>query len=191
MKREVRTISTELRVMPEANGCKKKIGGYAARFNSMSQDLGGFTERIAPGAFAKSLLTADVRCLFNHDANIVLGRTLSKTLRLIEDEFGLMYECDMPDTQMARDMVMAPIERGDVSECSFGFYTIHDSWETIEGRQVRTLHECELLDVSPVTYPAYKSTDVSARSLAAAAVVPVNLWYIASQRRKLDLLEIV
>src|SRR4030042_2911469 len=165
--REVRTISTELRLMPEENACKK-IGGYAARFNSLSQDLGGFVEKLEVGCFSKSLLTADVRCLFNHDANIVLGRTLSKTLRITEDSEGLMYECDMPDTQMARDMVMAPIERGDVSQCSFGFYTIRDSWENVDGKMIRTLLECELLDVSPVTYPAYLSTSVAARSLEAA-----------------------
>jgi HK97 family phage prohead protease len=169
--------------MPEA----RRIGGYAARFNSLSQDLGGFVEKIAPSAFAKSLLTADVRCLFNHDANIVLGRTLSKTLRIAEDSEGLLYECDMPDTQMARDMVLSPIQRGDVSQCSFGFYTIRDSWEIVEGRQVRTLHECELLDVSPVTYPAYLNTDVAARSMAAATVLPMELWKIAAMRRRLDL----
>lgn len=170
MEREVRTIETELRLMPEVDACKpKRIAGYAARFNSLSQDLGGFVEQIAPGAFSKSLQTADIRCLFNHDANIVLGRTVSGTLRVVEDEFGLMYECDMPDTQTVRDMVMSPIQRGDVSQCSFGFYTIRDSWATVEGRQVRTLLECELLDVSPVTYPAYLNTQVAARSMALAA----------------------
>ena len=195
MEREVRTIATELRLMPEDNACKtKRIGGYAARFNSLSQDLGGFVEQIAPGAFAKSLQTADIRCLFNHDANFVLGRTVSGTLRVTEDEFGLMYECDMPDTQMARDMVQSPIERGDVSQCSFGFYTIRDSWATVEGRQVRTLLECELLDVSPVTYPAYLNTDVAARSMSAAHKGEFNNTFYGDitdgMRRRLDLLEL-
>ena len=162
--REVRTICTELRAMPQDGNAGKKIAGHAARFNSMSQDLGGFTERIAPGAFAKSLMNADVRALWNHDANIVLGRNKAGTLRLLEDSEGLYFEVDMPDTQLVRDMVVSPIERGDVSQCSFGFYTINDSWENVDGKVVRTLLECDLLDVSPVTYPAYNSTDVAMRS---------------------------
>jgi len=161
--REVRTICTELRAMPQ-DGKPSKICGHAANFNSMSQDLGGFTERIAPGAFAKTILDADVRALWNHDANIVLGRNKSGTLTLAEDSQGLYFEIDAPDTQLVRDMVIGPITRGDVSQCSFGFYTIADKWENIEGRAVRTLLECELLDVSPVTYPAYNSTDVAMRS---------------------------
>jgi len=161
--REVRTICTELRAMPQ-DGKPSKICGHAANFNSMSQDLGGFTERIAPGAFAKTILDADVRALWNHDANIVLGRNKSGTLTLAEDSQGLYFEIDAPDIQLVRDMVIGPITRGDVSQCSFGFYTIADKWENIEGRAVRTLLECELLDVSPVTYPAYNSTDVAMRS---------------------------
>lgn len=161
--REVRTICTELRAMPQ-DGKPSKICGHAANFNSMSQDLGGFTERIAPGAFKNSLLTDDVRALWNHDANIVLGRNKSGTLTLLEDSQGLYFEIDAPDTQLVRDMVIGPITRGDVSQCSFGFYTIADHWEEIDGQVIRTLLEVELLDVSPVTYPAYNSTDVAMRS---------------------------
>lgn len=161
--REVRTICTELRAMPQ-DGKPSKICGHAANFNSMSQDLGGFTERIAPGAFQKTILDADVRALWNHDANIVLGRNRSGTLTLSEDAQGLYFEIDAPDTQLVRDMVIGPITRGDVSQCSFGFYTIKDSWANEGGSAVRTLLECELLDVSPVTYPAYQSTDCAMRS---------------------------
>ena len=94
----------------------------------------------------------------------------------------------MPDTQMARDMVMAPIERGDVSQCSFGFYTIRDSWENVDGKMIRTLLECELLDVSPVTYPAYLSTSVAARSLEAARSAHSDkLWQNGIMRRRLEL----
>lgn len=182
-KREVRVANAELRVMTEADK-PKKIAGYAARFNSMSENLGGFRERIAPGAFAASLLDADVRALWNHDANIVLGRNKSGTLRLTEDDVGLYFDCDAPDTQLIRDMVVSPIERGDVSQCSFGFYTIEDRWENIDGEMIRTLLKCELLDVSPVTYPAYPETDVAVRSMNAAATAPILTDVL---RRRLEL----
>lgn len=187
-KREVRVAHAELRVMPETDANKpKKIAGHAARFNSMSENLGGFRERIAPGAFAASLLDADVRALWNHDANIVLGRNKSGTLRLTEDDVGLYFEVDMPDTQLVRDMVLGPIARGDVSQCSFGFYTIDDAWENVDGEMIRTLLKCELLDVSPVTYPAYQNTDVAVRSMQASAVVPDMTWMTDILRRRLEL----
>jgi len=181
--REVRTYNAELRAKPQ-DGKPSKIVGHAANFNSRSQDLGGFVEQIAPGAFAKSLLNADVRALWNHDSNIVLGRNKSGTLTLLEDSEGLYYEVDPPDTQLIRDMCISPIERGDVSQCSFGFYTIADRWDDIDGQVVRTLLEVELLDVSPVTYPAYNSTDVAMRSMQDHKVVPYMTDIL---RRKLEL----
>jgi hypothetical protein len=163
---ERRIVVGELRAEGGANGAPTKIVGYAARFNSLSGDLGGFQERIAPGAFAKTVVDGDVRALWNHDANIVLGRNKSGTLRMIEDDMGLHYECDAPDTQLVRDMVMSPIARGDVNQCSFGFRTISDQWDKqANGEWIRTLLEVELFDVSPVTYPAYESTTVAVRSL--------------------------
>lgn len=181
--REVRTICTELRAMPQ-DGKPSKICGHAANFNSMSSDLGGFIERIAPGAFTKTLLNADVRALWNHDSNIVLGRNKSGTLVLLEDASGLYFEINSPDTQLVRDMVIGPIERGDVSQCSFGFYTVADKWDNIDGQVVRTLLEVELLDVSPVTYPAYNSTDVAMRSMRDVMCTPVLTDIL---RRRLEL----
>lgn len=145
-------------------GKPTKLVGYAARFNSLSEDLGGFREKIAPGAFKKTIKSADVRALWNHNADYVLGRTKSKTLTLQEDEEGLMMEVEPPDTQWARDL-MVSIERGDVTQMSFGFRTISDKWEHTEGEpDLRTLEEVELFDVSPVTYPAYPETNVAVRS---------------------------
>ena len=140
-----------------------KIVGSAAVFNSLSENLGNFREQIAPGAFRKALKASDVRALFNHDPNYVLGRTTSGTLRLKEDSRGLWMELTPPDTQLIRDLVIAPIERGDITQQSFGFTVKKDSWEDIEGEvPTRTLLEInELFDVSPVTYPAYKDTNVS------------------------------
>ena len=187
--RETRIAVAELRVIAAADA-PTKIAGHAAKFDSLSEDLGGFRERIAPGAFAKAIQSGDIRALWNHDANIVLGRNKSGTLRLSEDSAGLAFEVDAPDTQLVRDMVMAPIARGDVNQCSFGFYTIADKWAKVDGEWIRTLLECELFDVSPVTYPAYPSTDVAVRSLQAAQASdkpPVALWRTDLLRRHLEL----
>ncbi len=167
-----------------------KIAGHAAKFDVLSEDLGGFRERIAPGAFAKSIQSSDIRALFNHDANIVLGRNKAGTLRLSEDSAGLAYEVDAPDTQLVRDMVLSPIARGDVNQCSFGFYTINDKWTKVDGEWIRTLLEAELLDVSPVTYPAYPQTEVAVRALQQAiqaSAPPDERWRLDVMRRRLDL----
>lgn len=167
-----------------------KIVGHAAKFDSLSEDLGGFRERIAPGAFAKTIQSGDIRALWNHDANIVLGRNKSGTLRLSEDVAGLAYECDAPDTQLVRDMVMSPIARGDVNQCSFGFRTISDKWAKVDGEWLRTLLEVELFDISPVTYPAYASTDVAVRSLTQVRQGD-DLWRMGLMARRLELEAVV
>lgn len=141
-----------------------RISGYAAVFNQWSEDLGGFIEKIAPGAFSRSIKTgADVRALFNHDPNLVLGRTRSKTLELVEDCVGLLFKNALPQTSAARS-VYASIKRGDVTECSFGFSVRKDSWNSA-GTE-RTLLDVELFDVGPVTFPAYSQTSVQARSIS-------------------------
>lgn len=186
---ERRIVVGELRAIASEGG-GQKIAGHAAKFDLLSEDLGGFRERIAPGAFAKTIQSGDVRALWNHDANIVLGRNKSGTLRLSEDSAGLFYECDAPDTQLVRDMVLAPIARGDVNQCSFGFYTLSDKWAKIDGEWIRTLLEVELFDVSPVTYPAYPQTDVAVRSLQAAqaeTVPPFDAVALQLRRLRLDI----
>lgn len=139
------------------------IVGHAAVFNQRSQDLGGFQEQIAPGAFSKSI-GGDVRALFNHDPNLILGRTTAKTLRLTEDNTGLLAEITPPNTATARHIVES-MRRGDVTQMSFGFRTIQDNWDMDGEMAIRTLIEVDLFDVSPVTFPAYTQTDVAIRSL--------------------------
>ena len=155
---ERRSYSVSLRSTRADDDSKAtKIEGHAAVFNETT-DLGWFQERIAPGAFDDTL-NADVRALFNHDPNILLGRTTNKTLRLGTDAKGLTFSADPPDTQQARD-VLALIERGDVDQASFGFRVIEETWEFTEGEpDLRTLDKVELFDVSPVTFPAYEGTD--------------------------------
>ena len=170
MKVERRIVPvSELRVKHgEGESRKSTIEGYAAVAGKWSEDLGGFKERIKPGAFAAALKVSDARALFNHDSNIVLGRQSAGTLRLSEDKNGLFMEVDPPDTQLVRDMVLTPIERGDITQQSFGFTVEDDEWtENREtGEATRTITRFrEIFDVSPVTFPAYPDTDVALRSL--------------------------
>ena len=108
----------------------------------------------------------DVRALWNHDPNHVLGRTKNGSLSLVEDAVGLAVSIRPPETQMARDALVL-IERGDVSQMSFGFRTLSDRWHLEKGEEIRELVEVKLFDVSPVTFPAYPQTDVALRSLQA------------------------
>ena len=140
--------------------------GYASVFDSLSQNLGGFVERVAPGAFRSTLKQADVRALFNHEPDYLLGRTGNGTLRLSEDDRGLHYEVDLPDTTLGRD-VATLLRRGDLYGSSFGFRVIDDSWsETEDGYPLRTLHEVALRDCGPVCFNAYPDASASLRSLA-------------------------
>lgn len=173
MEKEIRTIpATELRVEGMESG-QPVIVGYAAVFETESGDLGGFREKIRRGAFAKTLLNgADVRSLWNHDPNYVLGRTKSGTLKVYEDIHGLRIEDIPPDTQWARDLVVS-IKRGDVDQMSFAFSVIRDEWEQRSNDvPMRTLLEVELYDVSPVTYPAYPQTTVGVRNMAQRLSTP-------------------
>ena len=159
----------EIRV-EEANPDEPVITGYAAVFDQWSEDLGGFREKIRPGAFSKTISDgADIRSLFNHDSNIVLGRTTAKTLSLAEDEKGLKVEIHPPATQTVKDLVLTPIKRGDLNQMSFGFRTINDIWSTVDEEDRRELIEVKLYEVSPVTFPAYPQTSVQVREAMEAS----------------------
>lgn len=130
------------------------LRGYGAVFNSTSEDLGGFYEIIAPGAF-NEVLSDDVRAYFNHDMNLLLGRTASGTLEVGTDDNGLWYEVKLPDTSYARDLITL-MERGDVKESSFGFTIKDDYWEERDNTTYRIITKVgRLFDVSPVSHPAY------------------------------------
>ena len=188
IEKEVRVLKvSELRVKFGEESKKPMITGYAAVFNKLSEDLGYFREKIEPGAFKAAIKISDARALFNHDMNYVLGRQSNETLRLTEDEKGLYMEVDPPDTQIIRDLVLAPIERGDVREQSFAFTVESDKWTGLDEKNkedpIRTITKvAELFDVSPVTYPAYPDTAVGVRSLEVAkdkmdepAFVPLSI----------------
>jgi hypothetical protein len=146
-------------------GETRKIIGHAAIFAD-TYNAPWFRERIKPGAFTDSLGKDDIRALWNHDSNFVLGRKKAGTLSLREDEKGLAIEITPPNSQWARDM-MVSIERGDVSQMSFGFEALKDEWDESDETKdpLRTLLQVKLWEVSPVTFPAYANTDVGVRSL--------------------------
>jgi HK97 family phage prohead protease len=170
----------ELRADPES----RKLTGYAAVFNSLSEDLGGFREMVMPGTFSRAIETAaDVRALWNHDPNHVLGRTKSGTLKLAEDEVGLRIEIDPPAAQWADDLVQS-VRRGDVDQMSFAFSMVAETWNKDEHGPIRELRDVELYDVSPVTYPAYAATAVAVRT--AADVYQQHEESERAQARQLD-----
>ena len=160
--------------------------GYAAVFDSTSQNLGGFVERVAPNSFRKTIQETDVRALFNHDADSLLGRSGNGTLRLWEDDHGLRYEVDLPNTTLGRD-VAELLKRGDLNGSSFGFRTISDSWtQTDDGYPLRTLNELAIRDLGPVTFPAYEASEASLRSLAESKELTIEEVVEAAETNSLN-----
>lgn len=176
--RRSRTTKVEVRAAKEGPGT---IVGHAAVY-FVPGDEGtrymlwdDIEERVARGAFDRALRERqDVRALFNHSPDHVLGRSTAGTLRLATDERGLVYEADAPDTQAGRDTV-ALVKRGDVTGSSFGFRVVKDTVtrETRDGRPyyIRTIDDVDLYDVSPVTFPAYDGADAGARAAIVARAV--------------------
>lgn len=159
---ERRYTNRGLRLL-DAGGEATVVEGYAAVFDTWSEQLGFFKEQIAPGAFKKSLDNHDdVRALINHDPNLIIGRTKNRTLKLREDERGLAFRVKLPNTTYAADL-RESIRRKDITQNSFGFSVVRDEWSE-DGRK-RTLREVKLFDVSPVTFPAYKQTSLALRLL--------------------------
>ena len=112
-----------------------------------------------------------MRGLFNHDPNYILGRTAAGTLSLSVNERGLVYDITAPDTQTIRDLVLAPMQRGDINQSSFAFRVARDGedwYQDDEGVIIREIHKfSRLFDVSPVTYPAYQDAGAAVRSMEA------------------------
>lgn len=157
---EIRTAQTE-----DGQAEQPVICGYAAVYNSESDLLYGFfREKIMPGAFDGSIGN-DIRALWNHNQQYVLGRTTAGTLNIRSDAKGLYFEVTPPNTSWANDLCES-IRRKDVNQMSFGFETIQDNWEALEdGSEMRELIEVNLLEVSVVTFPAYQATSAGMRSI--------------------------
>ena len=171
----VRSVQMETR----EDGGKKFISGVIP-YDSMSEDLGGFTEIIRAGAFAKSLKESDIRCLWNHDAERVCGRSGNSTLTLEDRADGLHFEAELPAVSWAGDLFES-VSRRDAPGVSFGFIPVKDRWtfdETGNGSDTRELLEVRLFEVSVgVTFPAYPDSSCSAstRELALEEGIDLDL----------------
>ena len=174
----------------EREGKNPAIAGYGSVFYDGTEGTEyklytDFIERIAPGAFTRALQEQqDVRGLFNHDSDHILGRTAAGTMVLSVDTKGLRYEIDPPDTNLGRDLQQS-IKRGDISGSSFGFRVMKQSWAEVGDVVYRVIEDVDLYDVGPVTFPAYKgaSTAVRAEGDVAEARVALEAWR-AEQRPK-------
>lgn len=174
---ERRTIQGKVELATRSHDGKqtRTIEGYGAVYYNSADPGTQFElwqntfERIMPGAFDNAIKQDDVRSLFNHDSNIVLGRNTSGTLSLSLDGKGLRYQVTPPDTQLIRDQVLTPIERGDVSGSSFMFVPTRVAWveeKRTDGAmiEIRQIEEVKLWEVGPVTFPAYESATSQARN---------------------------
>jgi hypothetical protein len=197
MEKRLFTLS-EIKIEKRGDTNAPVITGHAAVFNTLT-DIWWYREKIAPGAFKKTLKTSDTRALFNHDMNYLLGRSSNKTLTMEEDEKGLAVEINPPDTQLIRDIVLTPMERGDLNQMSFAFMVTDEEWEEKKGEvPIRTIKEVDpLIDVSVVSLPAYPTTDAKVRDIFGQSGIDYdslsNLMYRAKQglplqRKDLDLI---
>jgi len=195
---ERRTVG-DARLQTRAEGDQPaKLVGYASVIDVWttlySSPYGEVREIIRPGSFRNAIASGqDVRALIDHDSSQIIGRTKSGTLRLTEDETGLRFECDLPDTSIARDLA-ENIRLGNISQCSFAFVP-RSGGETVtirqeNGKDVQEIEitDVDLYDVSVVTYPAYQSTSVSLRAQQLADQARRD--WLGTRRSRLRLLEI-
>lgn len=165
--REYRSYPVKQIELRAAASAPTQIVGYAAVFNQLSEDLGFFREKIAPGAFAGSISTEDVYALWQHKSDQPLARKGNRSLGLREDTIGLNVEITPPDTSWGRDAVVS-VQSDLVKHFSFGFQVVRDEWDySNRDMPIRTLLEVKLFEVSPVTFPAYPQTSAEARAKVA------------------------
>ena len=166
MQKEIRKVQSTFEVREEGEEGNEVIAGYAAITDSEAPEEMGFIEKIAPGAFESALEQSDVRALFNHNRDKILGRQSAGTLTLEEDDKGLYYEIDPPATTYANDLIES-LRRGDIDESSFGFTVAEDGedWDESGEVPVRTIMEVgELYDVGPVTRAWYPQAESGLKS---------------------------
>ena len=181
-------VAFDLDQEPESKS--RRIVGHATVFNRLSEDRGGYFVVMAPGAFTKSIAESDVRVLFNHNPDYILGRTTNGTLKMSVDAVGLKIDAELADTQWGRD-TFTSIQRGDVTQMSIGGRIVAETLHIDAETTIYTVDEFALWDVSPVTYSAFEQTDVkveqsqSMSDVEAAKGCPTRLY--AAKRRLLDL----
>lgn len=145
-------------------GEDKYIEGYFIRYNEETELWKGVYEEVLPQAVVDSLEKNDIRCLFNHDTSIVLGRKGNNTLELKSDAIGLFGKVKINQKDKQAMDILARIERGDINACSFGFNIIEEEVQNRDDGTVKfILKEIDLHEISPVTFPAYPTTSIQAR----------------------------
>jgi HK97 family phage prohead protease len=147
---EVRTATQALDLRGASH--KRRLVGHAVVFDSPTVIGRNFREQISRGAFTDSIARNDVRAFFNHDYGAVLGRLSAGTLRLSQDQRGLLAEIDLPDTTLGRDL-LKQVERGDISGMSFGFHVLDENWVDDADLPMRTILNVDLIEVSTLTLP--------------------------------------
>ena len=184
---QIRTIPSEIQIRKDSE--RPRIEGYFAVFNSNYEIFKGCTESVAPGAFTDEL-SSDVRALIDHESRLVLGRTTAGTLELKEDEHGLWGGIDINPNDTEAMNLYARVQRGDVSQCSFGFNILSEEHEEREdGTHHFTIKKVKLYEVSCCTFPAYEDTAISARKADIAEIEKrkADIW---REERKKKLKEV-
>jgi len=162
MEKRTSFLTTQFRAEQEDE--KMFIEGYFIKFNSETELWKDTYEMVSPEAVSRSLKGGDIRSLFNHDSNLVLGRTGNKTLELKADEVGLWGKVEINKNDSSAMDAYARIQRGDVTGCSFGFYPVKEDMKEREaGGNLITIRDLDLFEVSPCVFPAYPQTEISAR----------------------------
>lgn len=164
--KEVRYLTKDFEIRAREDGTKT-VSGYVVKFNKRSHLIyGEFYEKVAKGAFTRSLQQNTIKALWNHRSDFVLGSTGSGTLRLEEDDIGLRFELDLPNSSWGNDAYES-IQRGDVDGVSFGFFVREDNWEFLKDEDLyeRTLLDVDMHEISPTPFPAYPDSEIGKRSI--------------------------
>ena len=180
--REHRDLFGESEMRVEEVDGKPMIIGHAAVFDDPVELWPGFKEVVRRGAFKKTIGESDVRALFNHNPDYLLGHQQAQTLKLSEDDRGLAYTIGPVTTDLLRDLVIEPIRKGELTGSSFSFDTIRSERTITEDVELRELLEVRLWDVGPVTFPAYPSTDAQVRAAIEACNSLDELAFLSSLR---------
>ena len=163
--RQLRSVATKFETREDGDDHVPHISGHFALFNSLYEIAPGMTESIAKGAFSRTLEGGDVRALVNHDTTLVLGRTKAGTLELREDEYGLWGDVTINRNDGDAMNLYERVRRGDVDQCSFGFEIVSEETDFRNDGTVHwTITDVNLFEVSACTFPAYKETNISART---------------------------
>ena len=164
-RRSTATAGGTLHATTRDHGGGTTIGGLGIPVSVWSEDLGGFREQILPGAFTVSMKEHDIVAVSNHDTNYPLGRVSAGTLRLSEDERGVSYEVDLPNTERGRE-IGESVRRGDIKGNSWAMFVTDDTWTQTPEGLVRTVNQGILRELGPQLFPAYSQTTLDVRSLA-------------------------